>query len=316
MFGYSLMPSNIEKRHQSCLTLKLCKNHEDIVDIDSYDAREQGPVRCAIEYEDGTFASVAVLGRNRFTGIDLPNIPRAICEVSLKLIQPTTEPLSLSMIEEKQVAACITMRKQGGHECRIDGKLVNEGIGVEIPIDNGSVISLHDNSFAYIVQIEHHSENQTGSLEAESKKLKSISSGEKSPLAKESLEEKYIRAQKSAKKMVEKSSTCALCLEIMVCTTLAYPCAHHFCYPCTQELRASISHPKCPLCRNNVTNWMPGRDLDDMIWANALLGCYDSEYANTYLDRREEHMNFVPSEEEKQMITKMALCDDKRYCEN
>lgn len=273
--------SSYEKRHQSCLTLKLCKSHEDVVVIDG-DNAHQGPVKCAKEYEDGTLESVAVLGRNHFTGIVSPNVSRAICEVSLKLIQPTSKPQDRHHLE---VVACIAMRKQGGHQFCIDGELVDKGVGVEIPINHGSVISLHDNGFAYMIQIVHGVENGTGTAEAEGKS----------------------RAETSAKKIVEKSSTCALCLEIMVYATLSYPCIHHFCQSCTLALRSSVSYPKCPLCRSNVVNWMPGRGLDDMIWANALLGCYDQEYAQTYLERREEHMNLVPSKEQKKLILKLNV---------
>ena len=49
-------------------------------------------------------------------------------------------------------------------------------------------------------------------------------------------------------------------------------------------------------------SWLTDRDLDDIIWANVILGHYEAEYAETYLERRTEEMGKATSEEERQLI--------------
>ena len=84
-----------------------------------------------------------------------------------------------------------------------------------------------------------------------------------------------------------------------------------FLFCCTQDLRSSTSHPRCPICRSKVSNWMPGRDIDDIIWASALLGCFETEYARTYLKRRETVVGLSPSEEERKLVMNMSLQVDE-----
>ena len=292
----STIPIINASRHQSTPVLKLCKAHEDIVEIDGLDALDQGPVICAKEYEDGTLASVAVLGRGHFTGIYSTKISRAICDVSLMF--------------SREVSACITMRKGNGeHFLHLDGKLVKEQVGIDVPIVDGSIISLHGASFAYQVEIsdindgpdipqvvakKKNNVNKTNVNKSNEDKLDSLITVQES-------------IQRGAKKQIEERSTCALCLEIMVLATFSYPCIHHFCFSCTRDLRSSTVHPRCPICRSKVANWMPGRDIDDIIWASSLLlGCFDTEYARTYLKRREAVTGISPSEEERKLVMNMS----------
>ena len=65
---------------------------------------------------------------------------------------------------------------------------------------------------------------------------------------------------------------CAICLDIMVQSTLCVPCGHSFCQSCLAHQTPSsatttttATTTTCPTCRRNITGTVPNRQLDNVI---------------------------------------------------
>mmetsp|Transcript_16852 Transcript_16852/g.35661 ORF Transcript_16852/g.35661 Transcript_16852/m.35661 type:complete len:208 (+) Transcript_16852:506-1129(+) len=107
--------------------------------------------------------------------------------------------------------------------------------------------------------------------------------------------------------------TCAMCMDILVKSTFAYPCMHAFCEECSSSLTKDnattslLSMPisnkgTCPTCRGNVEGWGAARSFDTIVWATALQGCFDRDDAEYYLERRDQCGEDVPTEVERECI--------------
>ena len=133
------------KRPRNTIALKLCPANTDIVDLD--DDYEPERVIHSSKFDDGSVAATVLLGRNNATGITWTAISRAVCDVSLS---------TTSSSNKRGVAvASLGMKKPAGkHHVYLDGELVDKPLGREIPLQNGSIISLlGPNGMAYQVHI-------------------------------------------------------------------------------------------------------------------------------------------------------------------
>jgi len=133
------------KRPRNTIALKLCPANTDIVDLD--DDYEPERVIHSSKFDDGSVAATVSLGRNNATGITWTAISREVCDVSLS---------TTSSSNKRGVAvASLGMRKPAGkHHVYLDGELVDKPLGREIPLQNGSIISLlGPNGMAYQVHI-------------------------------------------------------------------------------------------------------------------------------------------------------------------
>ena len=133
------------KRPRNTIALKLCPANTDIVDLD--DDYEPERVIHSSKFDDGSVAATVSLGRNNATGITWTAISRAVCDVSLS---------TTSSSNKRGVAvASLGMRKPAGkHHVYLDGELIDKPLGREIPLQNGSIISLlGPNGMAYQVHI-------------------------------------------------------------------------------------------------------------------------------------------------------------------
>ena len=113
---------------------------------------------------------------------------------------------------------------------------------------------------------------------------------------------------------------CAMCMNVLIKSTFAYPCGHAFCRECSQDVdNAAASNNTtanaarntrgtlkrrgtCPTCRSPVEGWMQARAFDTLVWSVALQGCFERSDAEEYLRRREEADEAAPSEEERGSI--------------
>ena len=133
------------KRPRNTIALKLCPANTDIVDLD--DDYEPERVIHSSKFDDGSVAATVSLGRNNATGIIWTAISRAVCDVSLS---------TTSSSNKRGVAvASLGMRKPAGkHHVYLDGELIDKPLGREIPLQDGSIISLlGPNGMAYQVHI-------------------------------------------------------------------------------------------------------------------------------------------------------------------
>ena len=121
---------------------------------------------------------------------------------------------------------------------------------------------------------------------------------------------KHRLLRKRSHQLMIGEQTCALCMDILIKSTFAYPCGHAFCHSCTTSC-----NNKCPSCRGDVKGWMPARSYDTIIWATALQGCFEKEDAKAYLERRREHGEDEPTEMERECILGNDGDDNDDCCE-
>jgi len=210
--------------------------------------------------------------------------------------------------------AFYSLRKpEGSHAVYLDGKEIQQPVGRRCPLQHGQIIGLWGpDNFAYLVDISMNREseeeaaknnNVVGNLKSEGEDSIDIVSPKKrrvlspttsvsrcNPTAHEQL-------RKRAHQLMVGECTCAMCMDILVKSTFAYPCGHAFCADCTEDVNNT-----CPSCRGKVKGWMPARSFDTMIWATALQGCFDSDDAQFYLDRRKKGGEDDATEVEKACI--------------
>ena len=331
-------------RNRNPIKLKLCRITDDIVDVDS--DIEPDTVNYASRYQDGRFAAVVSLGRNRFCGIKWEAISRALCDVSIAMknteketlvdlvtnsgMENLASPYQVNDSDAKKsqqslnckngsnlVVASLAMRKAAGtHAVYLDGDLVKTPIGSEIPLKHGSIISLFGRTgFVYQVQISQNEKENVPMIKSDSpKRLKvnppineqETSVEEKQPTARENIRQR-------AHKAMEAEFTCAMCFDVLVKSTFAYPCSHAFCEECSLSVTnaasavntssgASKSKGMCPTCRGIVEAWMPARSYDTQAWSFALQGCFERSDAENYLERRKQAGEDAPTEEERRSI--------------
>ena len=236
-------------------------------------------------------------------------------------------------------------RPPGKHLLCVNGCVVSEPVGRSISIQDGSIISLLGQSkFAYLVKflevddtIDSMPLNGTDenskpsnestvasaattssiSTELESQRISQpVKSEEQSPCPEHksptitattttSSPTPHHLLRKRSHQLMIGEQTCALCMDILIKSTFAYPCGHAFCHSCT-----SSCNNTCPNCRGKVEGWMPARSYDTIIWATALQGCFEKEDAKAYLERRRECGEDEPTEVERECILGNGGGDD------
>ncbi|KAL3795750.1 hypothetical protein HJC23_008237 [Cyclotella cryptica] len=206
------------------------------------------------------------------------------------------------------------MRKDPSqHYVHIDGIAVSEPIGLKIPLQDGSIISLWGQTgFAYLVKIlcdnqddqEAKPNNHNVNVKCQHDKVSNQSTCQKrradSPPSPPNSPKKPTPHQdirRRGHQLMVGEQTCSLCMDILIRSTFAYPCGHAFCAECTGKC-CNV----CPTCRGHVQGWMPARSFDTIIWATALQGCLDPEDAKSYLQRRKESGEEEPTIHEKECI--------------
>jgi hypothetical protein len=157
------------RQHRYHITLKLCANTDDVIDVDDDRAIQNietiGSVTYACQYENGSQAAMVSLGRGPTTGIKWSNISRLLCNVSL------TNTSDENSDEPGMAVASLSLCKGTGHHVvYLDGELVK--LGREVPVNNGTIISLFGpTGFAYqatIFQSVNNEETAEGFTIAES----------------------------------------------------------------------------------------------------------------------------------------------------
>ena len=217
--------------------------------------------------------------------------------------------------KETAVALYLMRREPEKHCVHINGIKVDKKVGSSFPLENKSIISLYGpTGMAYQVHIFQHDDDAkafttTCNRSPKRRKKTPPSKKEETPVKKKggieeeepSLTERQKIRQSAQMEMVGES-TCAMCMDILVKTEFANPCAHPFCGGCSKSLStasASTASParntrhtpyigKCPTCRCDIEGWMSGRSFDAHIWAIALQGCFEASDAKAYLESREK----------------------------
>ncbi|KAL7537284.1 hypothetical protein ACHAXR_007715, partial [Thalassiosira sp. AJA248-18] len=211
----------------------------------------------------------------------------------------------------------------------LDGELVKKPLGRDFPLANGSIIALYGPSgFAYEVVISQNDKEEDDAGAASPKKRKAVNpptTGEQkaspSPI-KEKQPAPHQELRQRAHKLMIGECTCAMCMDILVKSTFAYPCGHAFCEECSNSVTnaaastmattnsvtraAAKKKGTCPTCRGDVDGWMPARSFDTMVWATALQGCFERDDAEFYLERREGCGEDAPTEHERECILNSA----------
>ncbi|KAL3785272.1 hypothetical protein ACHAW5_008286 [Stephanodiscus triporus] len=322
-------PAPGEEHARNTITLKLCSHTDDVIDVDNDDIMPE-VVKHALKYEDGSTAATTILGRQKGTGIKCVTISRALCDVSLA--EKSSSPVaSMRMRKPPNAARPDGELAKTSHHVHLDGELVRAPLGEEIPLTNGSIIALYGaTGFAYQVIFQ----NDDGDA-ADAEGARQPDFGRSSPKRKkphpeeETLVEKKRqptereRIRQRAHKVMEEEFTCAMCMDILVKSTFAFPCSHAFCEKCSKSIvnaaaaaaapipsssaaadtvSSSSTKGKCPTCRGDVLEWMPARSYDTQVWSFALQGCFEKTDAEDFLERRQLVGEDPPTEEERGSI--------------
>ena len=338
----SCPPVPLEEQARNAITLKLCSQTDDVIDVDDDDGGvEPEVVRYAIKYEDGSTAATTILGRQRGTGIKCVAISRALCDVSMA---ERSSSLVATMRMRKPPNAVRqdgeSAKAKNNHNVHLDGELVEAPLGGEIPLANGSIIALYGaTGFAYQVLFQ----NDDGDDASASADVVCSSPKRQKANPVDPVEEKLVeterqptereRIRQRAFRGMEDEFSCAMCFDILVKSTFAFPCSHHFCGTCSKSITkaasaaalpyfstaadgvssslnggtiATAASPKtkgkCPTCRGDVLEWMPARSYDTQVWSFALQGCLERDNADYYLERRAQAGEDPPTEEERGSI--------------
>ncbi|KAL7467169.1 hypothetical protein ACHAXS_007420 [Conticribra weissflogii] len=156
--------------------------------------------------------------------------------------------------------------------------------------------------------------------------------------AKTVVEALHHKSRQHGQQLLLGECTCAMCMDILVQSTFASPCAHAFCRKCAEELDPELKEesaasaasssggassayaeskakkkntkkvkPECPTCRGEVEGWIPARSFDTVVWSVALQGCFGRDDAEVYLKRREECGDPVASQEHKDSVLNVGV---------
>mmetsp|Transcript_9037 Transcript_9037/g.19496 ORF Transcript_9037/g.19496 Transcript_9037/m.19496 type:complete len:503 (+) Transcript_9037:83-1591(+) len=227
-------------------------------------------------------------------------------------------------------AAFLSMRKAPQqHFVFLDGEFVEKPLGREVPLPHGSIISLcGPTGFAYEVVISQNDNMENNSMDAaeindgcvvvgetSSKKRKANPSDKtmtESPKRAKRQPQPHHEQRKRAHKLMIGEFTCAMCMDILVKSTFAYPCMHAFCEKCSRDISNAVapsngahtrtSRGTCPTCRGKVEGWGAARSFDTIVWAAAMQGCFERDDAEYYLERREECGEDAPTTVERECI--------------
>jgi len=342
----SFPPVPLEEQARNAITLKLCSQTDDVIDVDDddQDGAEPEVVRYAIKYEDGSTAATTILGRQKGTGIKCVAISRALCEIS---VAERSSSLVATMRMRKPPNAdrrdgeSVTKAKNN-HYVHLDGELVEAPLGREIPLADGSIIALYGaTGFAYQVRVFRNDEGDDAAASTDivciSPKRQKANPAEEKPVEKERQPTERERIRQLAFEGMVDEFSCAMCLDILVKSTFAFPCSHAFCDECSKSITnaAAAAAPspfstaadavsssmsggmiattvspktkgKCPTCRGDVMEWMPARSYDTQVWSFALQGCFEISNAEYFLERRSLVGEAPPTEEERGSILNIA----------
>jgi hypothetical protein len=301
-----IIPPAVEKIERKTMILKLCNESDDVVDVDNESSGGLVPTRYARVNDDGNFSCELKLGRSEFSSIQYNKVSRALCDIGITRAASKGEAANSNI----DITVWVKMRKAvGQHAVYLDGSLISEQVGEPFLVNDGAIISLYGpTGFAYRVEIIGNGANVNRiDCNNASKKRGATTNNDSNKRI------KHQGVKQDAHQLFENTSECPLCYELLVRTIAIHPCGHNFCEECADEHLASINcaecdeqHDKrktaCPICREQICGFTRNRAVDTMIWAAALTGCFDRDDAISYLQRREEAMEGVPSEEQKECI--------------
>ena len=390
------VPAESERDARNTITLKLCSRSDDVIDLDLDDDDDvddddgtpsHHPTVYARKYDDDNIVATTVLGRQKFTGIKCVAISRALCDVSLyegKSRSSMSSPFaSMRMRKPPNTTTSEGTSTDGGdngknendnsnhhHRVHLDGELVNAALGEEVPLSDGSIISLYGEvGFAYRVSIFR--DDRDDDVGASSSSSSSSSSSPADRVVRNGIDDdgpankrnranppgegttntttnttdqreddgggagtwaaagggdvlrrcatttERERIRRRAHDVMMEEFTCAMCMDVLVKSTFAYPCSHAFCSLCSMRITDAAAtgvdartsgntkkttRGKCPTCRGDVVEWMPARSYDTQVWSFALQGCFDVSDAMDYLERRASMGEDPPTEEERGSI--------------
>jgi hypothetical protein len=342
-----------EQAVRNAITLKLCSQTDDVIDVDDDDDQdgvEPEVVRYAVKYEDGSTAATTILGRQKGTGIKCVAISRALCDVSVAVrsssLVATMRMRKPPNADHRRDGESSANKAKNNHYVHLDGELVEEPLGGEIPLANGSIIALYGaTGFAYQVRVFRNDDGDDAAASADfvrsgPKRQKSNPAEEKPVEKKERRPTERERIRQLAFEGMVDEFSCAMCLDILVKSTFAFPCSHAFCNECSESITnaaaaaaapstfstaadaVSISSPggtiattaaspktkgRCPTCRGDVMEWMPARSYDTQVWSFALQGCFERSNAEYYIERRAQAGEAPPTEEERGSILNIGV---------
>ncbi|KAL3817537.1 hypothetical protein ACHAXA_003710 [Cyclostephanos tholiformis] len=245
------------------------------------------------------------------------------------------------------------------HHVHLDGELVKAPLGGEIPLTNGSIIALYGEiGFAYRVSILQHDDDGGGEFDdvvvasssadlvcgsnnGPNKRMRAnppvdVTTTHRAEEGERRQPTERERIRQRAHRVMMEEFTCAMCMDVLVRSTFAYPCSHAFCENCSKcitnaavdaksictfsssvpptALPSNMTKGKCPTCRGDVMEWMPARSYDTQVWSFALQGCFDRSDAEDYLDRRRSMGEDPPTEEERLSI--LNICEGEEEGED
>ena len=253
----------------------------------------------------------------------------------------------------------------GKHGVFLDGRLVDVPLGRPLPLKQNSILSLYGpTGFAYQIQISDSNDGRESIREDQSDdvaRMNNVSDNDDDVFNKKSKKRKYIlppyytptdqttsndqnkqrlaasqqtpnlqpkphqQLRHRAHQLMIGECTCAMCMDILVKSTFAYPCGHAFCAECAESvvnaavsnsapikiiMDANASKGICPTCRGQVEGWMPARSFDTMVWATALQGRFERDDAQYYLERRKKCGECPPSKQEQESILNIRTSEN------
>ena len=249
---------------------------------------------------------MAILGRQKVTKIKWIGISRALCDVSL------VERSSSVVASMRMRRPPNTLLEYNSHRVFLNGILVQAPLGAELPLTNGTIIALYGpTGFAYQVSVCQNIKNanatvsETANIACNSSPKRQKINNSEGMSGNEYVPTERERIRQRAYKVMEDEFKCALCTDILVKSTFAFPCSHAFCKDCSELYATKKSRNKvgtCPTCMGDVLSWMSARSFDSQVWSFALQGCFELSDAEEYLRRREEAGDDAPTEEERGSI--------------
>jgi hypothetical protein len=301
------IPPEVARKIRSTMCLKLCSEVDDIVDVDDNIHNRPEPTRYARIDNDGNYSCELKLGRSEFSSISWNKISRSLCDIGMTRVK-NNHNNNNNNSKDDDVTVWIKMRKGvDQHAVHLDGKLLAQPIGQHFRIHDNSIISLFGaTGFAYRIKIESNGAViNRGESVASRKRGAPDSTSQPSSSSDANKRHKHPGVLQDAHSLIENSTECPLCCEILVKTVAIHPCGHNFCAVCA-ETHFGPGKKECPICRGQIQGFTPNRLVDTMIWAVALNGCFDRDDAISYLKRRENANMDAPTEEQKECILRCA----------
>lgn len=213
--------------------------------------------------------------------------------------------------------AFLSLRKPvGAHSVHLNGVPVAAPLGRDVPLSHGAIVALWGpTGLAYEVAIAQEGAHDDAHADIESSPKK-----RKANPPSESQDQSRRDLRRRAHELEVGELTCAMCLEVLVRATCAYPCMHAFCAECARGVADALDAPgrartrthkgTCITCRGKVEGWGAARSFDTIVWATALQGKFARDDAEHYLERRVQCGMQPPTDVERDSILNRGTGDD------